>query len=143
MGWVTFLSVAALGVVTAGLLADETRKAGKSGDETFSDKMFVEKAAVGGMFEVKSSQLAQQMATNPNVKAFAGRMVADHTKANQELMALHVRRVGICLRRWTRSTWTWSISWANLRVSNSTRPTPKSRSKPMTRRSLAIREGRR
>ena len=83
----SLLAVAAAGLVAAGLFADDTRKV-KPGDEKFSDKMFVEKAAVGGMFEVKSSQVAQQMATDANVKTFAARMVADHGKANQELMAL-------------------------------------------------------
>src|SRR6478736_8280587 len=81
------LAIAATGLLAAGLFADDVRK-GKSGDEPFSDKMFVEKAAVGGMFEVKSSQVAQQMATDANVKNFAAHMVADHTKANQELMSL-------------------------------------------------------
>jgi putative membrane protein len=84
----SLFALAATGLLAAGLLADEPRKGDKSGDERFSDKMFVEKAAVGGMFEVKSSQLAQQMATDPNIKTFAARMVADHTKAHQELMAL-------------------------------------------------------
>jgi putative membrane protein len=78
-------AVAVVGLTAAGLVADQPRK---GGDEVFSDKMFVEKAAVGGMFEVKSSQLAQQMATDANVKNFAAHMVADHTKANQELMGL-------------------------------------------------------
>jgi putative membrane protein len=87
MRTLSLLALAATGLLAAGLFADDVRK-GKSGDEPFSDKMFVEKAAVGGMFEVKSSQVAQQMATDANVKTFAARMVADHTKANQELMAL-------------------------------------------------------
>ena len=83
----SLFAVAATGLLAAGLFADDVRK-GKSGDEPFSDKMFVEKAAVGGMFEVKSSQVAQQMATDTNVKTFAAHMVKDHTKANQELMSL-------------------------------------------------------
>lgn len=78
-------AVAVAGLTAAGLVADQPRK---GGDEAFSDKMFVEKAAVGGMFEVKSSQVAQQMATDANVKTFAAQMVKDHTKANQELMGL-------------------------------------------------------
>ena len=84
MRQLSLFALAATGLLAAGLFADEPKK----GDEKFSDKMFVEKAAVGGMFEVKSSQLAQQMATDPRVKTFAARMVADHQKANQELMAL-------------------------------------------------------
>src|SRR3954451_16178643 len=85
----SLFALAAVTLTAAGLLADDTtRKGDKAGDEKFSDKLFVEKAAVGGMFEVKSSQLAQQMATDANIKNFAAHMVADHTKANQELMGL-------------------------------------------------------
>jgi putative membrane protein len=84
----SLLTLAALGVAAVAATADEPHRGGTADDAKFSDKMFVEKAAIGGMFEVKSSQLAQQMATSPNVKRFAMRMVADHTKASQELMAL-------------------------------------------------------
>src|SRR5437868_7682224 len=88
MRFASLFAVAAVAVAATGLFADEPRRGEKSGTEQFSDKMFVEKAAVGGMFEVKSSQLAQQMAGSTAVKQFAARMVTDHTKANQELMAL-------------------------------------------------------
>ncbi len=49
------------------------------------DKDFVMKAASGGMMEVESSQIAQQNAGHPRVKAFADMMVQDHTNANNEL----------------------------------------------------------
>ncbi len=52
------------------------------------DKSFVQKAAVAGMFEVQSSQLAQDKATSSDVKDFAGMMVTDHSKANDELKAI-------------------------------------------------------
>jgi putative membrane protein len=81
-------TMSALGVMVAGLHADDTRRGEKEADQRFTDKMFVEKAAMGGMFEVKSSQLARQLAGNSAVKDFASQMIADHTKANQELMAL-------------------------------------------------------
>ncbi|HEY1375247.1 MAG TPA: DUF4142 domain-containing protein [Gemmataceae bacterium] len=85
----SLFALAAATLTAAGLLADDTtRKGDKAHDEKFSDKMFVEKAAIGGMFEVKSSQLAQQKGSSPGVKQFAARMITDHTKANQELMAL-------------------------------------------------------
>lgn len=49
---------------------------------------FVDKAAVGGMFEVESSQLALKTSKDPDVKKFADTMVSDHAKANAELQAL-------------------------------------------------------
>ncbi len=49
---------------------------------------FVEKAAVGGMFEVESSQLALKTSKDPDVKKFADSMVSDHGKANAELQVL-------------------------------------------------------
>ena len=46
---------------------------------------FSKKAAIGGEFEIQESQLALQNSTNPAVKQFAQQMVADHTKAGNEL----------------------------------------------------------
>jgi putative membrane protein len=49
---------------------------------------FVDKAAVGGTFEVESSELAIKMSKDPDVKKFADMMISDHGKANAELEAL-------------------------------------------------------
>ena len=49
---------------------------------------FVKKAALGGMTEVEAGKLAQAKAQDPQVKAFATRMVKDHEKANAELATL-------------------------------------------------------
>jgi putative membrane protein len=57
----------------------------EAGKESSEDKKFVEKATIGGLFEVKSSELAQQKAQSDQVKQFAQMMVTDHGKANQEL----------------------------------------------------------
>lgn len=46
---------------------------------------FVDKAAVGGMFEVESSKLADTAAQDATVKDFAHMMVSDHTAANTKL----------------------------------------------------------
>lgn len=48
---------------------------------------FVREAAISDMFEIKSSQLAEQK-SNGATKTFAARMVADHTKTSDELKAM-------------------------------------------------------
>ena len=45
-------------------------------------------AAKGGMMEVEWGKLAAQNGQNADVKKFGNRMVTDHSKANNELMAL-------------------------------------------------------
>lgn len=52
------------------------------------DKEFVIKAGTGGLAEVQIGTLALQKASNAGVKAFAQRMVTDHSKANAELAQL-------------------------------------------------------
>jgi putative membrane protein len=49
---------------------------------------FYKDAAEGGMAEVQDANLAQQKATNPEVKDFAARMIKDHTAADDKLMSL-------------------------------------------------------
>jgi putative membrane protein len=49
------------------------------------DKMFLRKAAEGGMAEVKLGQLAAQKGSSDDVKAFGQKMVEDHTKMNLEI----------------------------------------------------------
>jgi putative membrane protein len=53
-----------------------------------NDRKFMEKTAQHGIAEVKMGELAQQKASNPQVKEFGARMVADHGKANEELKKL-------------------------------------------------------
>jgi putative membrane protein len=50
-----------------------------------SAQNFVDKAAVGGLFEVQSSELALKMSEDAEVKEFAEMMVADHSRANATL----------------------------------------------------------
>lgn len=53
-----------------------------------NDGLFAAAAAGSGLCEVASSRLALERAASPEVKQFAQRMIDDHTRANQELMAL-------------------------------------------------------
>ncbi len=52
------------------------------------DKMFLRKAAEGGIAEVKVGELAVQKASSDEVKAFAQKMVEDHTKMNNDMAQL-------------------------------------------------------
>jgi putative membrane protein len=49
------------------------------------DAAFVTTAAQGGMAEVQDANVALQNGGSAKVKAFAERMIADHTKANMQL----------------------------------------------------------
>lgn len=48
---------------------------------------YVEKAAMGDLFEIQSSELALKQAESPDVKAFAQRMIKDHTASSEALKA--------------------------------------------------------
>ncbi len=53
-----------------------------------TDSTFVSEAAAAGVAEIQTSQLALEKSTTPAVKAFAQRMIDDHTQANQALFDL-------------------------------------------------------
>lgn len=74
----TMLLIAALGTASTAAL----------GADAISAEGFVKKAGAGGAAEVEMGELGAEKATNAEVKAFAQKMVADHTKANKELMAV-------------------------------------------------------
>jgi putative membrane protein len=50
-----------------------------------ADRMFMDKAAQGGMAEIQLGQLAVQKGSSQSVKDFGGRMVTDHSRANDRL----------------------------------------------------------
>lgn len=52
------------------------------------DRRFLQRAAADGLAEVELSRVAQQQASDPQVKAFADRMLRDHGKANDDIMQL-------------------------------------------------------
>lgn len=73
----------------AAATAKTTTKAETSGTNlSAKDKEFMKKAAKGGMMEVAMGKVAEQNGQSADVKSFGKRMVADHSKANDELMAL-------------------------------------------------------
>ena|SRR5438270_1394945 len=69
--------------------ASPAKNAGAAkGKLSAADKNFMMSAAKGGMMEVEMGKMAAQNAQNADVKKFGNRMVTDHSKANNELMAL-------------------------------------------------------
>lgn len=60
------------------------------------DRTFAAKATAGGKQEVELGKLAAQQSSNSDVKAFANRMVQDHSKAGDELMQI-TNRLGLSL----------------------------------------------
>lgn len=65
-------------------LSQDTSSVSKDMEET----SFAEKAASGGIMEVMLGKIAQANASSDKVKKFAMMMVKDHSKANDELMAI-------------------------------------------------------
>jgi putative membrane protein len=65
-------------------------KEAETGDRAISgpDADFAVEAANGGMAEVELGKLAQQKASNADVKAFGAMMVQDHSIANTEMKEL-------------------------------------------------------
>jgi len=65
-----------------------TAKANTTKTAKAADQTFVMKAARGGLAEVELGKLAEDKATNDQVKQFGKKMVDDHGKANDELKSL-------------------------------------------------------
>jgi putative membrane protein len=62
----------------------------------FSKEKFIKEAAKGGMAEVNMGKLATQKGQSPEVKELGQRLVADHSKANDELKEI-AQKEGITL----------------------------------------------
>jgi putative membrane protein len=80
---ISFLTVLAL--TMAGVATAQDTPAGKSSSVSAADKLFMKKAAKGGMMEVAMGKVAEQKGQSEDVKSFGKRMVTDHSKANEEL----------------------------------------------------------
>lgn len=70
---------------TVGAFGFATATAPAADDKPFSDADFVAKAWTCGIHEVELGKLAATNASDAEVKKYAERMVADHSKANEEL----------------------------------------------------------
>ncbi len=65
-------------------IQDSAPNSGTSG-QMMKDKIFLRKAAEGGMAEVQLGQLASEKASSQEVKDFGAKMVTDHTDLNNEM----------------------------------------------------------
>ena len=74
-------AVVCLSVASGGLFRTASAQTGGSDQ----DKQFLSMAAQSDMNEIKLSQLAETKASNPQVKAFAKKMVTDHTKLEAKM----------------------------------------------------------
>jgi len=72
-------------VMSCAVLGLSTLMPTKAKAEDDSDKKFLATAAQSDQNEIALSQLAEQKATNPAVKAFAEKMVAEHTKMTNSM----------------------------------------------------------
>ena len=81
------LALAPAAFAQSGAGAASERAAGQSQLKS-ADQDFVKKATIGGLFEVESSELAQDKGQSAEVKEFAAQMIKDHGKANKELGSL-------------------------------------------------------
>lgn len=66
----------------------DTTSMAQDGQMNDDVREFVTEAASGGMMEVELGRIAQEKATNQDVKDFAAMMVKDHSAANEKLKSL-------------------------------------------------------
>lgn len=69
-------------------LPDRAAGAASAAAASSPDAVFITKAAEAGATEVVVAKLGAAKATNPDVKAFAQRLIQEHTLVNKELTAL-------------------------------------------------------
>ena len=71
---------------------DSSKITSDNKDSLKDDENFMVNAASGGLLEVKLGNIAMKNAASAQVKQFGKMMVTDHTKANNELIALAKRK---------------------------------------------------
>lgn len=79
------LLLAALVAAPAQAMATVTHPPKKVSEQ---DRQFLQQAAQAGLFEIKKSKLALERSDNRHVRAFAKRMIADHSAQAEQLAAL-------------------------------------------------------
>jgi len=106
----TILCVATAAFVGAGLCFGATQttktdtkknpapKSSAPSSLSAKDKTFMKEAAKGGQMEVDMGHMAEKQGKSGEVKKIGSRMVADHTKANNELMAI-AKKKGVDLSK--------------------------------------------
>jgi putative membrane protein len=85
-----FLATAAV-VVLAAAPAFAQAANGSPGTASRADSKFIEHVAQDGKAEIDLARLAQQKTQNPEVRALARRLAADHGESNQQLMQIAQR----------------------------------------------------
>jgi putative membrane protein len=77
-------------LIIAGSITTNFAKAQSTGTTTpdTATLNFITQANIGGIKEIKSGKLATQRAKSVSVKAFGAKMIADHSKANAQLLQI-------------------------------------------------------
>lgn len=83
----THIGVAILSVAMLGTVASAAA-------QSHSDKEFLEKSSQGNVAEVETAKLALKKSTNPDVRAFAERMIHDHQMLGRK-MAPYLVKAGV------------------------------------------------
>jgi putative membrane protein len=83
----TIVLALALGGMSCRLCASDTTPTVSKGDQEF-----VEMASQGGLFEVRSSELATKRSIGGQEQQFATEMIDDHGKANRTLSSLAAKK---------------------------------------------------
>ena len=68
--------------------SDSNSNKAKTSTLSSADKAFIKDAAKGGMMEVAMGRVAEEKASDSEVKNFGARMVKDHSKANEDLKGI-------------------------------------------------------
>jgi putative membrane protein len=82
--------IRSLSGLLAGLLLSLSSPTSRAADSPLdsTDKSFVTDTYADGLAEISMAEMAQTKTANADVKAFAAKIIADHTKANADLKGI-------------------------------------------------------